>query len=250
MAGHSHWSNIQHKKAAKDAKKGKVLSRLVKLIHTAVKEGGGGDPDANPRLRLILDKCRLANMPKENVKRAIDKATGGGGGYETMLFEGYGPAGVAVIVECLTDNPGRTGPEIRYLFDRHNAKMGKPGTVAHMFARKGVFHVDQDQSTEDALTELALEAGADDLVAQEGFYEITCDPTLYLKMADALSRAGVQASVSELQMIPATRVEVGLEDARKLMKLIELIEENDDVQSVFSNFDLSAEAAGVLAAET
>ena len=250
MAGHSHWSNIQHKKAAKDAKKGKVLSRLVKLLHTAVKEGGGGDPDANPRLRLILEKCRLANMPKDNIKRAIEKATSGGGGYETMIFEGYGPAGAAILVECLTDNTGRTAPEIRYIFDRHGGRLGKPGSVAHMFAKKGVFRVDKDRAAEDALTLLALDAGAEDVVAEDDFHEITCDPALYLKMAEALAAAGVESSFSELQHIPSNRVELDLEDARKMIKLIDLIEEHEDTQGVYTNFDLTAEAAEAMAKES
>jgi len=250
MAGHSHWSNIQHKKAAKDKKKGKVLSKLIKQLHTAVREGGGsGDPDANPRLRLILEKCRLANMPKDNIKRAIEKATLGSTGYEELMFEGYGPAGVALIVECLSDNPQRTGPEIRYIFDRNGAKIGKSGSVAHMFARTGVFHIEKSKAPEEKLVEIALDAGAGDITEQDDFFEVTCDPTQYLAVAAAFAAAGIEAGLSEIQMLPASRVEVDLETARKLSRLIEVIEDHEDVQNVYANFDVSAEAAETLARE-
>lgn len=248
MAGHSHWSNIQHKKAAKDKKKGKVLSKLVKLIYTAVKEGGSGKPEENPRLRLILDKCRLANMPKDNIKRAIEKATVGSSGYEPMIFEGYGSDGVAVIVDCLTDNTQRTGPEIRYIFDRQGAKMGKQGSVAHMFKRLGVFQVEKENISEDKLMEVALEAGATDVVDQDTFFEVLSDPVDFMTLAEALEKAGITAQMSEIQLVPDNRIEVSLETAQKLSKLIDALEENEDVQNVYTNFDVSEEAAKALEA--
>ncbi|MDR1518581.1 MAG: YebC/PmpR family DNA-binding transcriptional regulator [Planctomycetota bacterium] len=249
MSGHSHWSNIQHKKAAKDSKKGKVLSKLIKLIYTAVKEGGSPKPEDNPRLRLVLDKCRLANMPKDNVKRAIEKAAGGSAGYERMTFEGYAQDGVAVVVECLTDNSQRTGPEIRYIFDRAGARVGKQGSVMHMFQRKGVFQVDKGKTDGDAIIDAAIEAGAEDVIDQDSFLEIHSDPNSFLAVGEALARAGIETQLAELQFIPDNRIEVGLESARKISRLIDLLEENEDVQNVYANFDVSAEAAKELAAE-
>ncbi len=250
MAGHSHWANIQHKKAAKDKKKGKVLSKLIKLLYTAVKEGGSGKPDENPRLRLVLDKCRQANMPKDNIKRAIEKAVSGSAGYEPMVFEGYAQEGVAVIVDCLTDNPQRTGPEIRYIFDRAGAKMGKQGSVLHMFQRKGVFQVDKSKADEEKLMDLVLEAGAEDVVDQDDFYEIYTDPNAdYVAVDEALTQAGIETQVSEVQMIPDNRIEVSLEAARKISKLIDTLEENEDVQNVYTNFDVSNEVAEQMASE-
>ncbi len=249
MAGHSHWSNIQHKKAAKDKKKGKVLSKLIKQLYTAVKEGGSGKPEENPRLRLVLDKCRLANMPKDNIKRAIEKAVGGSAGYENQTYEGYAQDGVAVVVECLTDNGQRTGPEIRFIFDRAGAKIGKQGSVLHMFQRKGVFQIEKDKATEEQLMDVVLEAGAEDVVDQDSFYEVYTDPTAFLTVGEALEKAGIETQVSEVQLIPDNRIEVGYESAQKIAKLIDLLEENEDVQNVYTNFDVSAEAAAQLEAE-
>jgi YebC/PmpR family DNA-binding regulatory protein len=249
MAGHSHWANIQHKKAAKDKKKGKILSKLIKLLYTAVKEGGSGKPEENPRLRLVLDKCRLANMPKDNIKRALEKAVGGSEGYASMIFEGYAQDGVAVVVECLTDNSQRTGPEIRYLFDRAGAKVGKQGSVMHMFQRKGVFQVEKDRADEETLMGLAIDAGAEDVIDQDTFFEIHTDPNSFLTMGEALGQAGIETQFSELQLVPDNRIEVGLEAAQKIAKLVDLLEENEDVQNVYTNFDVSAEAAAQLSLE-
>ncbi|MDR1613820.1 MAG: YebC/PmpR family DNA-binding transcriptional regulator [Planctomycetota bacterium] len=249
MAGHSHWSNIQHKKAAKDKKKGKVLSKLIKLLCTAVKEGGSGKPEENPRLRLVLDKCRLANMPKDNIKRAIEKAVGGSAGYEPMIFEGYAQEGVAVVVECLTDNTQRTGPEIRYIFDRGGAKMGKQGSVMHMFQRKGVFQVEKEKVDEETLLDVVLDAGAEDVIDQDTFFEIHTDPNVFVVVNDALEKAGIGTQSSEIQLIPDNRIEVSLEAAGKISRLIDQLEDNEDVQNVYTNFDVSAETAEKLAAE-
>ena len=249
MAGHSHWSNIQHKKAAKDKKKGKVLSKLIKLVYTAVKEGGSGKPDENPRLRLVLEKCRQANMPKDNIKRAIEKALSTGGGYEPMTFEGYACDGVAVIVDCLTDNTQRTGPEIRFIFDRNGAKIGKQGSVAHMFQRKGVFNIEKSKVSEDALMDIVLEAGGEDVVEQDDFFEVFSDAANFVAVGEALEKANIETQLAEIQMIPDNRIEVSLESAQKLSKLIDLLEEHEDVQNVYANFDISAEAAKEMAAE-
>jgi len=249
MAGHSHWANIQHKKAAKDKKKGKILSKLVKQIHTAVKEGGSGKPDENPRLRLVLEKCRLANMTNDTVKKNITKALGGSVGYENQTYEGYAHDGVAIVVECLTDNGQRTGPEIRYIFDRNGGKIGKQGSVTHMFQRKGVFQIEKDKADEEKLMDVALEAGAEDVVDQDTFFEVYTDPMAFDSVAEALTGAGIEAQVSEIQMIPDNRIEVGFETAQKISKLIDALEENDDVQNVYTNFDVSAEAAAQLEAE-
>ena len=249
MAGHSHWANIQHKKAAKDKKKGKILSKLVKQIHTAVKEGGSGKPEENPRLRLVLEKCRLANMTKDTVKKNIDKALGGGVGYESQTYEGYAHDGVAIVVECLTDNGQRTGPEIRYIFDRKGGKIGKQGSVMHMFQRKGVFQVEKEQADEEKLMDVVLEAGAEDVVDQDSFFEVFTDPMSFEAVGEALAAAGIEAQLSEIQLIPDNRIEVGLETAQKISSLIDALEENDDVQNVYTNFDVSAEAAAQLEAE-
>ncbi len=249
MAGHSHWANIQHKKAAKDKKKGKILSKLVKQIHTAVKEGGSGKPEENPRLRLVLDKCRLANMTKDTVKKNIDKALGGNVGYENQVYEGYAQDGVAIVVECLTDNGQRTGPEIRYIFDRNGGKIGKQGSVMHMFQRKGLFQVEKEQADEETLMSVALDAGAEDIVDQDSFFEVYTDPTAFITVNDALSKAGIESQLSEIQLIPDNRIEVAFETAQKISKLIDALEDNDDVQNVYTNFDVSAEAAAQLEAE-
>lgn len=247
MAGHSHWAGIKHKKAANDKKRGKIFSKLSKLLYTAVKEGGSGNPDENPRLRLILDKCRQANMPKDNIKRAIDKACSGGGGYEEMSIEGYGASGVAVIAECLTDNTNRTGPEVKKIFEKCGAKTGQPGCVSYMFQRKGVIHVSQEKTTEEALMEVALEAGAEDIVDQGEFFELLTDPADFMGVNDALSGAEIESTTSEIQLIPDNTIEVDLEAAEKLSKLIDALEEHDDVQNVYANFDISADVAAQLA---
>lgn len=249
MAGHSHWAGIKHKKAANDKKRGKVFSKLAKLVYTAVKEGGSGNPDDNPRLRLIIDKCRQANMPKDNIKRAIEKADSPGGGYEAMSIEGYGAAGVAVIAECLTDNTNRTGPEVRKIFEKAGANVGKPGCVSYMFQRKGVFQVEKEKADEEKLMEVGLEAGAEDVVDQGEFFELTCDPTEFVALGEALEAAGIETTTSEMQMIPDNQIEVDLEAAQKLMRLTDNLEEHEDVQNVYTNFDISAEVAEQLAAE-
>lgn len=246
MAGHSHWAGIKHKKAINDAKKGKVFSKLAKLIYTAVKEGGGGNPDDNPRLRLILEKCRQANMPKDNVKRAIEKATDTGAGYESMLVEGYGHGGVSLIVDIMTDNTNRTGPEIRTIFDKNGGKFAKPGCVSHGFQRFGIFTVSKEKATEEKLMEVALDAGAEDVIDDGDQFEVRCGPTDFVAVGSALQAAGIETAEGALKMVPLNTVEIDLETARKLAKLIEKLEDHDDVQDVFHNFDVSEETAKAL----
>lgn len=249
MAGHSHWAGIKHKKAANDAKKGKVFSRLAKLVYIAVKEGGGGNPEDNPRLRLILEKCRQANMPKDNIKRAIQKATDSSEGYIPMTFESYGPAGVAIIAECLTDNTNRTGPEVRHLMEKAGAKIGKEGSVAYMFARRGVFTVSAEVADEDKLMEVALEAGAEDIVNQGDFFEVYTSVADFVAVGEAFEKAGIETQESAMKLVPENSIDVGIDDARKIMNIIEKVEEHEDVQDVYANFDISDEVAAQLAAE-
>jgi len=246
MAGHSHWAGIKHKKAANDAKKGKVFSRLAKLVYTAVKEGGSGKPEDNPRLRLIIDKCRLANMPKDNIKRAIDKALDTNQGYEHMSLEGYGAGGVAVIAECLTDNTNRTGPEVRKIFERAGAKVGTPGCVSYLFQRKGIFHVDKQNVSEERLIEIALDAGAEDVIDQGDFFEIATDPATFVAVGEALEEAQIQTTQAEILLVPASLIEVDEEAARKVMSLTDTLEEHDDVANVYTNADVSADVAAAL----
>ncbi len=246
MAGHSHWAGIKHKKAANDAKKGKVFSRIAKLIYIAVKEGGGGNPDDNPRLRLILDKAKQVNMPKDNIKRAIDKAMDTSAGYIPMTFESYGPGGSAIIAECLTDNTMRTGPEVRHLMEKAGAKLGKEGSVAYLFQRKGVFVITSDQTDEEALMELTLEAGAEDIETEEEFFTVYSSVGDFVSVGEALEKAGINTEVSELRLVADNNVEVGLEDARKINTIIEKIEDHEDVQSVYCNYEYSDEVAAQL----
>jgi YebC/PmpR family DNA-binding regulatory protein len=249
MAGHSHWAGIKHKKAANDAKRGKIFSKLAKLIYTAVKEGGGGDPNDNPRLRLVLEKCRQANMPKDNVKRAIERGLGTGGGYDPMTFEGYGPSGIALIVECLTDNSNRTAPEVRYVFDRAGAKLGKQGCVQHMFQRKGIFNVSKEAATEEQLLEIALEAGAEDVIDQGDFFEIRTDPGDFVGVGEAFETAGIETESGEVQLVPDNTVQADLETARKVLRLVDQLEELDDTQNVYTNIDVNEDVAAALAAD-
>jgi len=246
MAGHSHWANIAHKKAVRDARKGKIISKLARLIYTAVKEGKSGKPEDNPRLRLVLEKCRAANMSKDVIQRNIEKALGSGQGYEPMIFEAFGPGGIAVVVEAMTDNPGRTGPEVRNLLEKHGAKLAKPGSVAHLFQRKGVFLVEKSKASEERVMEAALDAGAEDVVLQDTFYQVLTAAADFVAVGEALHRLGIETSQSEIQLIPETRVVVDAETARRMLNLIERIEEHEDVQNVYSNIDVSAETAAAL----
>lgn len=249
MAGHSHWAGIKHKKAANDAKRGKVWSKLARIIIVAARTGGG-DPSANLALRYAIDKAKAANMPKDTIEKAIKKGTGDieGASYEEILYEGYGPNGVAIMVETLTDNRNRTAPEVKKLFERHGGSLGTSGCVSWMFSKKGLVTVNMESVDEDALMEVALGAGADDMATSGVVYEITCDPSAYDDLIAALGENEIPTEVAELSMVPQTTIEITDADtARKILKLMEGIDDHDDVQNTYSNFDISEDVMASLA---
>ena len=250
MSGHSKWSSIKHNKAATDAKRGKLWSRISRDITVAAKIGAG-DPDSNPRLRLAVDKARSANMPKDNIEKAIKKGTGEieGVSYEEILYEGYGPNGVAVMVHALTDNRSRTAPDIKKLFERKNGNLGATNCVAWMFQQKGVIVVAREDADEDQLMEIALESGADDVTASESIYEVTCAPSAFEGVRDAIRDAEITIQSSDLNMVAENNVVLDINAARKVLDLVETLEEHDDVQSVSSNFDIPDDVLAQLAAE-
>jgi YebC/PmpR family DNA-binding regulatory protein len=236
MAGHSKWANIKHKKAATDAKRGKIWTRLIKEITVAARMGGP-DVDANPRLRLAVDKAADANMPKENVTRAIQRGSGGleGVNYEEVRYEGYGIGGAAIIVDCMTDNRVRTVAEVRHAFNKHGGNMGNEGSVAFMFKHCGqlMFAPGVD---EDKLMEAALEAGADDVIQdEEGGFEVLCDPFAFATVKEALEKAGFKAEVAEIIMKPSTETVFAGEEGIKMQKILDALENLDDVQEVYTN---------------
>jgi YebC/PmpR family DNA-binding regulatory protein len=249
MAGHSHWANISRKKAIIDNKRGKVWSKLAKAIIVAAKMGGG-DPDANLRLRYAIDAARAVSMPNDNISRAIKAGTGESqsGNLEEAIYEGYGAGGVAVMCEILTDNRNRTAPEVRKIFELNDGKLGATNCVAWMFERKGVFIVGGDTVDEDRLMEIALEAGADDVKPLDGKFEVTCDASLFAAVGDALKAAGLEPESRELARIPTNTVNVEDPDtARKVLKLMEQLDNHDDVQSVAANFNIPDEAMAQIA---
>ena len=236
MAGHSKWANIKHKKAAADAKRGKIWTRLIKEITVAAKLGGG-DIDSNPRLRLAMEKAMDANMPKDNIQRAIQRGVGGleGANYEEIRYEGYGLAGAAIIVDCLTDNRTRTVAEVRHAFSKHGGNMGTEGSVAFMFTHCGQF-LFSPETPEDKLMDAALEAGADDVVTNDdGSIEVTCPPNDFGTVKSALEAAGFKAELADVVMKPQNEVSFAGDDAVKMQKLLDALENLDDVQEVFTN---------------
>lgn len=244
MAGHSHWAGIKHKKALVDAKRGKLWSRLAKAIIVAAK-AGGGDPDANLRLRYAIDDAKAVSMPKDNIQRAIKRGTGelDGGNLEEVVYEGYGSGGVAILCEVLTDNRNRTAGEIRKIFELADGKLGSTGCVAWMFESKGLFLVSGDGIDEDKLMELALEAGADDVQpVEDNKFEVTCDPSLYSQVAKALTDAGITPEASQISRIAKNTVDVTDPDAaQKVLRLVERLDDQDDVQAVTSNLNVPDE---------
>jgi YebC/PmpR family DNA-binding regulatory protein len=243
MSGHSKWASIKHKKGALDAKRGKIFTKLIREITVAARTGGG-DVDSNPRLRLAIQKGKDANMPAENIERGIKKGTGEleGVSYENVSFEGYAIGGVAVIVEGLTDNKNRTTSEVRSMFTKRGGNMAGEGSVAFQFDQKGVFMVKKDVSSEEELLEIALEAGAEDLTSDEDFFQITCAPQDFDKVRTGLSEKNIKIESGELSMVPKNIVKVqDLETAKKIMSLVEDLEDNDDIQNVYSNFDIPDE---------
>jgi len=236
MAGHSKWANIKHKKAATDAKRGKIWTRLIKEITVAARMGGG-DIATNPRLRLAVEKAADANMPKDNVNRAVQRGSGGleGANYEEIRYEGYGIGGAAIIVDCMTDNRVRTVAEVRHAFSKYGGNMGTEGSVSFMFKHVGQF-LFAPGVDEDKLMEAALEAGADDVVQDdEGGFEVLCDPNAYAGVKDALEAAGFKADSAEVIMKPDTETVFTGEDAQKMQKLLDVLENLDDVQEVYTN---------------
>jgi len=240
MSGHSHWAGIKYKKAAADAKRGKIWSKVARMIIVAAKTGGG-DPAANLSLRYAIDKAKAANMPKDTIEKAIKKGTGEleGTHFEQVLYEGYGPGGVAIMVEALTDNRNRTTPEIKRLFERHGGSLGTSGSVAWMFGKKGLITVSTEQASEDELLEIAMAAGADDMENTGRVYEITCAPGAYEELKRILLEKDIPMEVAEISMVPQSTVPVNNgATAKKIISLMEDLEDHDDVQNTFSNFDI------------
>jgi len=243
MSGHSHWAGIKHKKAAIDAKRGKMWSKVARMIIVAAKSGGG-DPSANLTLRYAIDKAKAVNMPKDTIEKAIKKATGeqGGAGFEQIIYEGYGPAGVAIMVDVLTDNHTRTASEIKRLFERHGSSLGTSGCVNWMFDKKGFITVNATNVNEEELMEIALSAGADDMQNTGSVFEITCDLSAYEKLIKALKDKGIATEVAEISMVPQSTVTISDERAaRKIIALMEELEDHEDVQNTYSNFDIPNE---------
>jgi YebC/PmpR family DNA-binding regulatory protein len=239
MSGHSKWATIKRKKAVTDAKRGKAFTQLIKEITIAARMGGG-DPKGNPRLRLAVDKGKAANMPADNIKRAIQKGTGElpGVTYEDVTYEGYGPGGVAIIIESVTDNKNRTVSEIRHLLERHNGKFGASNSVAWMFHRKGIIRILKASHNEDDLMNLAIEAGADDMKTEDDMYEIYTTPNSFETVRQALESKNIKPEEAEIQMIPENTVKVDGKDAEQVLRLLEVLEEHEDVQHVYANFDI------------
>jgi YebC/PmpR family DNA-binding regulatory protein len=242
MAGHSHWSKIKRAKASTDAKRGREWSKLAKRIIVAARTGGG-KPEENLNLRYAIDDAKAANMPNDTIDRAIKKGTGelGGVTYERVLYEGYGPGGVAFLVDCLTDNRNRTAPEMRKAFERAGGQLGAANCVAWMFEQKGTFVVPSENTDEDPLLEIALEAGADDVRREEDLFEVTCQPAAFRDVKQALADKGVETISAEVAMVPSNTVTVEGDTARKVMSLMEALEDHDDVQNVCANFDVPDE---------
>ncbi len=248
MSGHSKWATIKHAKGIADAKRGKLFTKFIKEISIAARMGGG-DPNSNPRLRTAIIKARASNMPKDNIERAIKKGTGelGGATYEELVYEGYGAGGVAVLVEVLTDNKNRAAADVRNIFNKSGGNLGVSGSVARMFQRKGTIEFDAEKVSEDELMEVALEAGADDIVNEDGIITVTTAADAFATVADALAEKGFESLSGEVGMIPDMYTAVDADTASKIAKLINRLEDNDDVQNVYSNveypdgFDLDAE---------
>ena len=243
MSGHSKWATIKHKKGALDAKRGKIFTRLIKEITIAAKTGGGGDPDGNPRLRGAIAAAKAENMPQDNIKRAIQRGTGEleGVAYEEITYEGYGPGGVAIIVEVLTDNRNRAVSEIRHTFSKNGGNLGESNSVSWMFSKKGVIVVSKAVD-EEKLTEVVLEAGADDLSDEGENWEILCDPKSFEDVVSALKAAGIKPEHAEVMMISSTYTKLEGAQANQMMRLLEALEDLDDAQNVYSNLEMDEAA--------
>jgi len=243
MSGHSKWASIKHKKAATDARRGQMFTKIIKELSVAARMGGGGDPDTNSRLRKAIADAKAANMPADNIKRAIMKGTGqlDGVSYEEMSYEGYGPGGVAVFIETLTDNKNRTVSEIRHIFSKHGGNLGESGSVAWIFQRKGYIVVEQSLASEDNLMDIILEAGADDLKEDGSNYEIFTSPENYEAVDKALKDNNIEAAVSNLSMVPQNYVQLEGKKAEQCLRLLDALEDQGDAQHVWVNFDIDEE---------
>jgi len=243
MSGHSHWAGIKHKKAANDAKRGKTWSKLARAIVVAAK-AGGGDPSANLALRYAIDKAKASNMPKDTIEKAIKKGTGeiASASFEEVLYEGYGPGGIAIMVDVLTDNRNRTAPEINRIFERHGGSLGKSGCVNWMFGKKGLIIVSAEKIDEDSLMEIALSAGADDMTNTGEVYEITCEPAAYEALKQSLQEKEIPTEVAEISMVPQNTIEIKDKNlAGKIISIMDAFEDHDDVQNTYANFDIPDE---------
>ncbi|MBV5311263.1 YebC/PmpR family DNA-binding transcriptional regulator [Chromatium okenii] len=247
MAGHSKWANIKHRKAAQDKQRGKMWTKLIREVTVAARESGG-DPGANPRLRLAMDKAFGANMPRDTVERAIKRGAGGmdGENYEEIRYEGYGPGGVAVMVECMTDNRNRTASDVRHAFTKRGGNLGTDGSVNYLFTKQGVISF-QPGTDEDAVIEVALDAGAEDVTTNDdGSVDVTTTPETFAAVKDALSKAGFDTDAAEITYNAATLVALEQDAAEKLLKMIEMLEDLDDVQDVYHNADISDDILAAL----
>ncbi len=243
MSGHSKWSSIKHKKGALDAKRGKIFTKLIKEITVAARMGGSGDPDANPRLRTAIAAAKAENMPKDNIERAIKKGTGelDGVNYEETIYEGYGPGGTAVLVESLTDNKNRAVADIRHIFAKSGGGLGENGCVAWMFDKKGYISINQNVVDEDTLMEIALEAGAEDIREDDGIWEVITDVAEFESVRMALEKASISIEESEITMLPQSTADLEGKEAEQMVKLMEALDDCDDVQKVYTNADISDE---------
>jgi len=243
MSGHSKWSTIKHKKGAADAKRGRLFTKLIKEITMAARLGGGA-PESNPRLRKAIDDAKAVNMPADNIKRGIQRGTGElpGVNYEEVTFEGYGPGGVAVLVEAMTDNQNRTLPEIRTIFSKNGGNLGQSGSVRFLFQKKGYLAIEKDKASEDDVMEAAIEAGAEDVTTTEQYHEVMTEPEALNAVKTRLEEKKIPIAVSELSMIPTTEVELDQRKADQMMRLMEALEDHDDVQHVWANANFAEEA--------
>jgi YebC/PmpR family DNA-binding regulatory protein len=242
MSGHSHWATIKHKKGATDAKRGKLFSKLSRAIIIAARHGGG-DPEMNLKLRYAIDKARQVSMPKDNIERAIKRGTGEVEGltFEEVTYEGYGPGSAAILVDVLTDNRNRTASEIRKIFERSGGKLGSAGNVAFLFDRKGLFSIDASATDEDTLLNIILEAGAEDMKRLGSAFEITCDPGTFNQVHEALKKNGLNPLVAEVSQVAKVPMDVDAEVGKKIMRLMESLDDQEDVQNVYSNVNISEE---------
>jgi YebC/PmpR family DNA-binding regulatory protein len=240
VAGHSKWANIKRRKGAQDVVRGKLFTKLIKEVMVAAKMGGA-DLEANARLRLAVDKAKSNSMPRKNIEKAIAKASGelGGEDYETLTYEGYGPAGIAVLVECLTDNRNRTSSDVKHAFSKSGGNLGAPGSVAYQFSKKGVFAVTKDSVDEDTIMMVVLESGGDDVTAEDDEWIVLCAPAVYDVCRKGLRECDCEVVRAEITQIPDNEVAVSESDAQKLLKLLDHLEDLDDVQETYTNADLS-----------